>query len=259
MFRGQVPWPTYQPPYYTDQSVLENNEWADTELSTSTKAKQVSLTFNNFDYRFNVNRTSHLGKYQIVDFLPRNPRGRTGLTGRGLLGRYGPNHAADPIVTRWERDADGQVVHIKDKPVLEFVAILRRSSDDWAIPGGMVNPGESLSKTLRKKFLEKVKIKSKNNEDDEVEEEKVKTFLKFEGVEIFRGYCDDFRNTDLSWVETLVMNYHDGDGSIFKKILLKPGRDASKVEWKRVEKNLKLFASHQEYLRLASERHNAYF
>lgn len=26
--------------------------------------------------------------------------GRTGLTGRGLLGRYGPNHAADPIVTR---------------------------------------------------------------------------------------------------------------------------------------------------------------
>ena len=65
----------------------------------------------------------------------RNPRGRTGLTGRGLLERYGPNHAADPIVTRWERDADGQVVHIKDKPVLEFVAILRRSSDDWAIPG----------------------------------------------------------------------------------------------------------------------------
>lgn len=33
-------------------------------------------------------------------FLPRNPCGRTGLTGRGLLGRWGPNHAADPIVTR---------------------------------------------------------------------------------------------------------------------------------------------------------------
>uniref|UniRef100_A0A493TA46 Uncharacterized protein n=1 Tax=Anas platyrhynchos platyrhynchos TaxID=8840 RepID=A0A493TA46_ANAPP len=30
----------------------------------------------------------------------RNPAGRTGLTGRGLLGRWGPNHAADPIVTR---------------------------------------------------------------------------------------------------------------------------------------------------------------
>ena len=30
----------------------------------------------------------------------RNPAGRTGLTGRGLLGKWGPNHAADPIVTR---------------------------------------------------------------------------------------------------------------------------------------------------------------
>ena len=28
--------------------------------------------------------------------------GRTGMTGRGLLGRFGPNHAADPIVTRYE-------------------------------------------------------------------------------------------------------------------------------------------------------------
>lgn len=35
-----------------------------------------------------------------VIFLCRNPRGRTGLSGRGLLGRWGPNHAADPIVTR---------------------------------------------------------------------------------------------------------------------------------------------------------------
>ena len=32
--------------------------------------------------------------------LFRNPKGRTGMVGRGLLGRFGPNHAADPIVTR---------------------------------------------------------------------------------------------------------------------------------------------------------------
>ena len=29
-------------------------------------------------------------------------QGRTGMTGRGLLGHFGPNHAADPIVTRWK-------------------------------------------------------------------------------------------------------------------------------------------------------------
>lgn len=48
----------------------------------------------------NVDRRSHTGKYAIVNGLPRNPIGRTGLIGRGLLGRWGPNHAADPIVTR---------------------------------------------------------------------------------------------------------------------------------------------------------------
>ena len=35
-----------------------------------------------------------------VPFL-RNPMGRTGMIGRGLLGRWGPNHAADPVVTRY--------------------------------------------------------------------------------------------------------------------------------------------------------------
>lgn len=32
---------------------------------------------------------------------PLNPIGRTGLCGRGNLGRWGPNHAADPIVSRF--------------------------------------------------------------------------------------------------------------------------------------------------------------
>ena len=40
----------------------------------------------------------------------RNPHGRTGISGRGLLGRYGPNHAADPVVTRWKRTDDGEKV-----------------------------------------------------------------------------------------------------------------------------------------------------
>ena len=48
----------------------------------------------------NVNRTSYLGEYEVHDGIPRNPQGRTGLCGRGVLGHWGPNHAGDPIVTR---------------------------------------------------------------------------------------------------------------------------------------------------------------
>lgn len=44
-----------------------------------------------------------LGKTVVMKIsLPeRNPVGRTGMVGRGLLGRWGPNHAADPVVTRY--------------------------------------------------------------------------------------------------------------------------------------------------------------
>lgn len=49
---------------------------------------------------------------------PLNPLGRTGISGRGILGRFGPNHAADPIVSR-----------IKDGR-LQFVAIKRKDTGE---------------------------------------------------------------------------------------------------------------------------------
>ena len=67
--------------------------------------------------------------------LPRNPIGRTGMVGRGLLGKWGPNHAADPIVTRWKRDSAGNKIFTNGKPLLEFVAIKRKDTGEWAIPG----------------------------------------------------------------------------------------------------------------------------
>ena len=46
-----------------------------------------------------VNRVSHDGVYKVdKDNRPVNMMGRTGITGRGVLGRWGPNHAADSIV-----------------------------------------------------------------------------------------------------------------------------------------------------------------
>lgn len=83
-----------------------------------------------------------------------NPEGRTGVCLRGVLGRWGaysegfkftlayekilgPNHAADPIVTRWKRNENNQIVHhhLTLKPILQFVSILRRDVNEWAIPG----------------------------------------------------------------------------------------------------------------------------
>ena len=104
-----------------------------------------------------------------------------GVTGRGVLGKWGPNHAADPVVTRWKRSELGEfnskikfpwfncvtrifqisllgekvVNESTGKPILEFVCIQRRDTGIWAIPGGMVDPGE---KVLTEKLKSEVNI-----------------------------------------------------------------------------------------------------
>ena len=84
------------------------------------------------------------------------------VTGRGRLYHWGPNHAGDPVVTRyvffssdvskiyckrmvdgcrWKRDSKGSIVYQRregedySKPVLQFVAIQRRDTKQWALPG----------------------------------------------------------------------------------------------------------------------------
>ena len=63
-----------------------------------------------------------MGKYCLDESTgaPINPSGRTGMTGRGLLGKWGPNHAADPVVTRWHVDSKSGK---QSKKFIEFVVI----------------------------------------------------------------------------------------------------------------------------------------
>ena len=72
----------------------------------------------------NIDRHSHMGLYELSDQgIPLNPRGRTGVAGRGVLWRWGPNHAADPIVSRWARDENGETRQ-KDGDVLNVLYLL---------------------------------------------------------------------------------------------------------------------------------------
>ena len=72
-----------------------------------------------------------------------------------------------------------------------------------AIPGGMVDPGEDVNETLKREFTEE----ALDGIDDKTLEKLWKT-----GVELYRGYVDDHRNTDNAWMETVVVNFHDDKG-----------------------------------------------
>ncbi len=93
-----VPWAEYSPPVYTTKSVLSNPPWADQEIILG--GAEPLYKWNQVDG--GVNRVSFTGSYSLNEHgLPLNPTGRTGLAGRGSLGKWGPNHAADAIVTRY--------------------------------------------------------------------------------------------------------------------------------------------------------------
>lgn len=71
----------------------------------------------------------------------------------------------------------------------------------------MVDPGEAVFETLKREFTEE----ALDGIDDNALEELWKN-----GVELYRGYVDDPRNTDNSWMETVVVNFHDSEGILEK-------------------------------------------
>lgn len=254
----KVPWDTkweeYNPLTYTASHIV-GQPWADPDITDSNFHPQ----WNKMDG--NINRESYMGVYQIVDSYPLNPLGRTGLRGRGVLGRWGPNHAADPVVTRWRRDkSDNVEIHQNtNKPILQFVAIQRRDTREWAIPGGMVDPGEMVTSTLKREFMEEA---LNVLESDYAEREKCKaTIGKFfeEGENLYRGYVDDPRNTDNAWIETVAVNFHDDSGTSVGAFPLCAGDDAVNVRWVDIGRDLSLYASHIDIIEKVVARHIAHW
>lgn len=187
--------------------------------------------------------------------------GRTGIVGRGLLGRWGPNHAADPIVTRWKRDGNGIVAkdECTSKPVLQFVAIQRKDSGEWAIPGGMVDPGETLSATLMREFMEEaLSLLEMDDAGKRALRDSVANFFA-RGEEVYKGIVDDPRKTDNAWMETVAINFHDEDSAVVGKLALKAGDDARNVRWMDVDSRINLYANHSEFIRRTVSRLNAHW
>jgi ADP-ribose pyrophosphatase len=165
-----------------------------------------------------------------------NPGGRTGIKdGRGLLGKAGPNFAADPVIFLID----------SEKQELQVLLITRRDTGALAIPGGMVDFGELVSQTLQR----------------ELQEETGAEIAMDNALIVYQGYVDDPRNTDKAWMETTVAAKLL-EPNTAAKLELQAGDDARAVHLVRVDAALftSLYASHGAFLRLAlqmiADRHH---
>ncbi|KAM4852552.1 ADP-ribose pyrophosphatase, mitochondrial-like [Thomomys bottae] len=250
-----VEWRDYSPVEYTANAVLARPQWADPQLGE-----------RNFCPRFNekdgdVERRSREGFYEVKNGRPRNPVGRTGMTGRGLLGRWGPNHSVDPIVTRWKRDSMGNtVIHpVSRKNILQFVAIKRKDCGKWTIPGAVMNPVET-SSSLRKEFGEEaLNALRKSRAERQMLEKQLHSLFSQEQFVIYKGYVDDPRNTDNAWMETEAVNFHDDTGEVTCHLCLKAGDDSKEVKWVDIFDTLKHYASHWQFIQFVAEKRGAHW
>lgn len=241
----QVSWKTkvenYNPIEFTHKNVLRNDE------TLKTGHKWAHPPKGDGKNQMNAARFKQLQKDMVTfekvsydkEGVPLNPHGRTGMKGRGLLGKWGANQAADPIVPQ-----------IDENGVLHFVLIQREDSGIWAIPGGMVDAQEGVSRTLKRELGEEALVKDENGVPKDT------SFDLDHPTWVYRGYVDDPRNTDNSWMETSVAILLQKKGALKG---LEAGDDAVGAEWVSVsdERVLNLYASHSPFIKLALERMDA--
>ena len=201
---NQVPWAApcspAEPQEFTAPVVLSNSrdlesgmKWADPPDALPMRAELAErLTYCLGD---EPRRLEEGIAFEEPSGRPLNPMGRTGLRGRGLLGKWGPNHAADPIVTRHET-LTGEV---------QVLCIKRQDTGEWALPGGMAVAGEPVSEAVRKSFHA---VGQGLKPAEQAQFDQLVEVLFSAGVRIFLGYSDDPRNTDNAWMESMVVHFH---------------------------------------------------
>uniref|UniRef100_A0A5S6QS05 ADP-ribose pyrophosphatase, mitochondrial n=1 Tax=Trichuris muris TaxID=70415 RepID=A0A5S6QS05_TRIMR len=173
----------YSPAIWTHKCVFEE---CDPEISSF----GFNPTFNARDGNINRQRLSYChnnNKYVVKAGLPLNPAGRTGLRGRGILPRYGPNHLMAMIFI-WE--AKGELSVLKKTPNAHY--------GDAFIMGYVDDPVKNpfphhLLKIIKQSLMEKY---GNNNKVDRILKSETKKL-----VMLFGGNMSSPLDTDNAWIE----------------------------------------------------------
>ncbi|XP_014670278.1 PREDICTED: transient receptor potential cation channel subfamily M member 3-like [Priapulus caudatus] len=178
--------------------------------------------------------------------LPRNPWGRTGVRGRGVLCFWGPNHRVDMVITRFKRrEGTRDFVYMDGKKML--MCLLIREGGNLCLPGGYVHGLESRYTVIMRSFMEKVLGEGVDSSRDDSAQDMIQFFNRYASAStrvrarhLYTGYLDAVRNTDNAWIESECWHFHYDHADVIDSKLPK---ESSTVEWKPVSPDMQLPAS----------------
>ena len=226
----QVSWkhpsPHYSPYWHSDPSLsrcpIADQDWKECKFNSLEQNDERS-----------IERRSLHGEYLIDDNgLPVHPGGRTGISGRGINRRFGPNHMLKPLIFRHVRDNDDQMRFTPEgQPVYEFLLMGRDENDTLGIPSYHVDSY------------------SESPEDDcnYWAREFLNTNEVIKVSQIHSGWVDDYRNTDCAWIEsTIVIFKIDSYEDSFDMV-------SNRLRWMRSSKwmNDEIYAPHLKFIEMA--------
>lgn len=229
----------YQPLDFTHPVVLKQPVWADPKMEDMDLNEYLLRETHSIDHL--VHPLTDL-PFKDEKGFRLNPLGRTGLIGRGLLGRFGPNQAADFIGFR----RDPKTFKIQ-------ILLIKRGdgTDTNALPGGMVNQGEIAEHAFVRESLEEAVFFE--NEEDKTQ---FQTLMKTQAKRIFACQVNDPRQTDYSWMESTIYScFFQGDLQklVNEKAKIIGRDDAKKAFWADLTYDLikpsdLFFASHLDFI-----------
>jgi ADP-ribose pyrophosphatase len=210
--------------------------------------------------------------------------GRTGVRGRGCLHRYGPNHEIMAVVTRWKKQKN-KPIYVERRKLLEFIAVKDITTGLMNIPGGPILGDESKYSVVCRTLLELVFEEQEVERGETFTENDMLAFfasfatrvplsnlhepgsgadklaellneLEFSATMIYSGYIDDPRNTDNSWVEAEIWNFHYDKEDVFEKKIKNP-----ESKWREVSSNVRINSNEiiADALKEIADLHNGFY
>eukprot|EP00040_Diaphanoeca_grandis_P034240 m.211769 g.211769 ORF g.211769 m.211769 type:complete len:1090 (+) comp33110_c1_seq1:114-3383(+) len=239
------PDPRYHPTQHTDQRILEQSSKGNPRVDAGLLhvLKPYAVMWNKIDTHVDppIDRRSGIGQYQMVQGLPVCPLGRTGISGRGSLPRWGPNHVAVTAITR---------THPSDTTKAQL--LVGTLGQELALPHGIPSHSEAIeiSSVLVAEFIRQQQATAAVAQVLHSDMCETKVF-KQEPVE-------DDHNTDNSWVEVFASNHHLQSQSLVDEFDAIVVGAASTFRWIDLDSSVRLVPMQQMLVKdLIQLRHNS--